>query len=584
MSECPPYVPPTASGDDAAPASHEPPPASVSVGETSNEAHAAVTDAPAPPPAALVRAGDPNQPPACVTRTADGQIELVVLRDSPPILRAVVVATGETFEATVTDKAAQAACPAARDTASLLRLVERAAAVARHAAQHDDGASDDSPDPDADADADHPTPATDDARVRATYVRSRDSVRFDFVVLAADPVLDAPYAGSIEMHARAISPEDAFRVLRRDLLAHQDILVHDARTPPALRRVHPSELWCAASERPWWTLVACAPLRAVDSLEVTIAGPVGCLLDLRHLPFLRELRLGGSGGELRDISALSALAHLEVLRMHSALVTDVRPLARLRHLRDLLMRACPELVDASPLGACAQLTNLDLTDCAALERLPAAPRLRRVCARGCVALSDLVPLTSTLVYLGSVVARAAREPRADRPADEPTRSWSVDDEGVHGMLGPRGFGRQLMGLSDAYPPSPDVVDQLIEHSSVKLCNVSRAADGGVALQLVINAEGWVSPEHPEWLQDVTTDSDGDRADPVITGRLANIAVDLRDTRVTRMNLAVLARWYASQSVHGAVVRLPDVRPDGSADSATKLFIPPANLGDYMVPE
>jgi len=578
MSECPPYVPPTASGDDAAPAPAEPSPASVSmsgaVGETTNKTHAAVADDPAPPTAALVRAGDPNQPPAFVTRTADGQIELVVLRDSPPILRAVVVATGETFEATVTDKAAQAACPAARDTASFLRVVERAAAVARH-----DGASDDSQDPT------NQTPATDDARVRATYVRSRDSVRFDFVVLPADPVLDAPYAGSIEMHARAISPEDAFRVLRRDLLAHQDILVHDSRAPPALRRLHPSELWCAASERPWWTLVASAPLRAVDSLEVTVAGPVGCLLDLRHLPFLRELRLGGSGGELRDISALSVLTHLEVLRMHSALVTDVRPLARLRHLRDLLMRACPELVDASPLGGCAQLTNLDVTDCAALERLPAAPRLRRVCARGCVALSDLVPLTSTLVYLGSVVACAACEPRADGSAEEPTPSWSVDDEGVHGMVGPRGFGRQLLALCDASPtPSPEVVDLLIEHSSVKLCNVSRAADGGVALQLVINAEGWVSPQHADWLHDVTTDSDGDRANPIITGRLANIAVDLRDTRVTRMNLAVLARWYASQSVHGAVVRLPDVRPDGSADSATKLFIPPANLGDYMVPE
>jgi len=127
-----------------------------------------------------------------------------------------------------------------------------------------------------------------------------------------------------------------------------------------------------------------------------------------------------------------------------------------------------------------------------------------------------------------------------------------------------------------------------------------------ATHIQINLER-IEP-HAEWLECLGQTTE---RGPTICGRLANVSVDLRETRVTRAALKVLKTWYKTLPEHGALIRLPDLRlapsaeADADADSGgsggsggsgwsdgrhpaleraagTELFLPPCEVRDYMV--
>jgi len=522
-----------------------------------------------------------------VIRSADRALDFAVVRGdrvdvSEDRLRAVVVATGDVYEGPLSaiELVASDGAPRPMDAAQLRRLVERGAALA--------------------VDYEQPARAADapSDRLSATYCRLEDGI----VVLAlevrpADPVLDAHYRASIGLKLlRRATVDDKLEIFRRDVRSSQDVLVVDNRGGGRLTRTHPADLE-PDDQGVWWS-EAWGDLRLQQECVLNTSLDLQDLGDVGAQPFLHTFSLtyyAEEGGRVpRGLSDLGPLAECRFLwdvSVHSSdALRDLSPLVRLPRLEKLSLVGCGELVDASPLTVCARLRVLDVTGCRRLVVLPSPPALDALRARGCVALVDLKPLILTRVSRGTVVAGDTARPESTR---EPSVALEIvlgDDHQIrvpHRVKVDLGVGAHV----GVRRPPPERVAEILGAARITSVRLDRDAT-----HMQINLER-IEPS-AEWLECIGQTTEHG---PMICGRLANVSVDLRETRVTRAALKVLKTWYKTLPEHGALIRLPDLRvapptdadleADGWSDgrhpaleraAGTELFLPPAGMRDYMV--
>lgn len=164
----------------------------------------------------------------------------------------------------------------------------------------------------------------------------------------------------------------------------------DVYFPPTLRELQLSH---CDMVRPLWALVG---LRDLHTLRMDDCHQLSDedLQSLSSLGALRTLNLGGCA-QLTNLEPLRALTELrELFFAHSTRVHNLEPLGRMASLQVLDLNGCDITDrDLSVLAVAAQLTNLDLRNCAkisdsGLQALSSLVRMRRLDLFGCTALTD----------------------------------------------------------------------------------------------------------------------------------------------------------------------------------------------------
>ncbi len=174
------------------------------------------------------------------------------------------------------------------------------------------------------------------------------------------------------------------------------------------------------------------PLTALRSLEeVRVAywkGDASFFAPLAKLSLLEELDL--SGNAIDDLSFVSSLARLRVLKAGWNKIKSIEPLGRCRALTELRIDRNP-IADIGPL---AQLTELRVLDCScgpltSLEPLESLSALEEL---SCKAHS--LEKASSLRALGGLRALTLRGCRVGRPDDESLAQTRLADLGVLASL------------------------------------------------------------------------------------------------------------------------------------------------------
>lgn len=205
--------------------------------------------------------------------------------------------------------------------------------------------------------------------------------------------------------------------------------------------------------------------RVSDSL---IFNDLKALTSLKHMPPLgpevSELRLNRAVA-LSDIADLAASADaLRILRMDQVNLTHLNDLAALVNLEILEITRCPELVDASALGALEKLSSVRITGCKKLARLPEAWKssVRTLVLNGCSALQ---PLKTVPPGIDSKTIEI--DDRKLLPRAKPIKALKSDVGAIWKLLSSREMPNILMGLELTAALEPDDFHALVAGVTVK---------------------------------------------------------------------------------------------------------------------
>ena len=192
------------------------------------------------------------------------------------------------------------------------------------------------------------------------------------------------------------------------------------------------------------------------------------LTSLQHMPPLAPHVMSFSlnrAPALTDITDLAASAgSLSVLDLDQLGITDLNALASMVNLEVLKINHCPELVDASALGALKKLTSVRIIGCNKLAHLPdqwKAP-VRNLVLRGCSALQPLKALPP-----GIDTKTIEIDDRKLLPRAKPTKALKSDVGAVWKLLSSREIPNLLMGLELSAALEPDAFHTLVADVTVK---------------------------------------------------------------------------------------------------------------------
>lgn len=210
-----------------------------------------------------------------------------------------------------------------------------------------------------------------------------------------------------------------------------------------------------------------------ESNEV-ILNDLKALTSLKYMPALApqvsELRLNRAIN-LADLSDLATSADsLRILRMDQLGISDLKDLTALVNLEVLEITKCPELFDASDLGALEKLTSVRITGCKKLKSMPDAWKspVQKLVLTGCSALEPLKAIPA-----GIDAKTIEIDDRKLLPRAKPAKALKSDMGAVWKLLSSREIPNVLMGLELSVALEPEALQTLVAEVSVKDGKLSR---------------------------------------------------------------------------------------------------------------
>lgn len=104
----------------------------------------------------------------------------------------------------------------------------------------------------------------------------------------------------------------------------------------------------------------------LEKLSIGVSYPDIDLSSLSDLTSLRDLNIYGDATEYEFIANLTELRRLSLTECP---IRDLRPLSKLKHLKDLRLDSCSTIEDLEPLASVQSLQDLDLGHCDGIENV-----------------------------------------------------------------------------------------------------------------------------------------------------------------------------------------------------------------------